>query len=222
MEKICSVPGCLREYHSKGMCHMHARRVRNRLPIHREFPEDWGDRTKNPLWGKWCWIKRSAPNALCSEWLDFKVFEKELPEAPEGYNYLRRMDRTIPMGPGNAVWTKQRYRSPVGQTPAEYQKEHRARTKLTGWRAYGIDDVRYHEILDAQNGVCAICGRPETAVDKKNGRTRRLAIDHDHATGKVRGLLCTKCNAVLGYAQDSFNVLLSSIQYLRRHRASED
>jgi hypothetical protein len=151
--------------------------------------------------------------------MDFWVFVKELPPAPEGHNYLRRQDTTLPMGPDNVVWTKKRYRSPVGQTPAEYQRLYRKRVSHT-WRAYGIDAEKYHQMHDAQGGVCAICGRPETAIDKKNGRTRRLAIDHDHATGKVRGLLCTRCNAVLGYAQDNLNVLLASIQYLRKSRES--
>ena len=56
---------------------------------------------------------------------------------------------------------------------------------------YGITPERYDLILDSQHGVCAICGRPP--------KTRRLAVDHDHKTKRVRGLLCHLCNQGLGF-----------------------
>jgi phage regulator Rha-like protein len=52
-------------------------------------------------------------------------------------------------------------------------------------------------MLEHQEGVCAICGKPETVKSRK-GEVLALAIDHDHATGKVRGLLCFRCNTTLG------------------------
>lgn len=76
-------------------------------------------------------------------------------------------------------------------------------------RTYGITLVQYHEKLSAQGGGCAICG---TKVDQV--KTRRLAIDHCHATGKVRGVLCTKCNQGVGHFNDSLDLLDKAKAYL--------
>lgn len=64
-------------------------------------------------------------------------------------------------------------------------------------RKYGISEEKYLAMLQGQNNECAICHRSETLKLKK-GTARRLCIDHDHKTGKVRGLLCWKCNTDLG------------------------
>lgn len=79
-------------------------------------------------------------------------------------------------------------------------------------RKYGVTLVRYQEMLDDQNGKCAICGKPEP-IHKK------LDVDHDHATGEVRGLLCTSCNRVLGHAHDSVDRLLAAVDYLSSRRS---
>ena len=63
-------------------------------------------------------------------------------------------------------------------------------------------------MVTAQEGLCLICQKQPTK--------RGLFVDHDHATGRVRGLLCHRCNLVLGHAQDNTEVLLSAITYLRR------
>ena len=68
--------------------------------------------------------------------------------------------------------------------------------------------------LKIQNNVCAICKNPETAKDKKTNCVRRMAIDHDHNTGAIRGLLCSNCNNGLGRFKDSRDYLQSAIKYL--------
>lgn len=78
---------------------------------------------------------------------------------------------------------------------------------------------RYKEILDAQGGVCTICGEAD-----KSGRA--LAVDHDHACcpgkkscGKcVRSLLCMNCNRGLGHFRDNVDVMRSAIDYIESHR----
>lgn len=76
---------------------------------------------------------------------------------------------------------------------------------------YGITLVRYNQILNEQGGVCAGCGGPPT------GRSDEFYyVDHDHATGRVRGLLCHGCNSVLGYAKDRPEVLENLAEYLRK------
>jgi hypothetical protein len=68
----------------------------------------------------------------------------------------------------------------------------------------------YEAMLTSQGGVCAICGRPPS-------EKRRLAVDHDHATGAVRGLLCVPCNQALGRFQDSPDVLAAAAMYVLRY-----
>jgi len=73
----------------------------------------------------------------------------------------------------------------------------------------------YERILTEQNGACSICGTDQPGV----GRLR-LVVDHCHATGRVRGLLCSNCNAGLGYFRDNPSLLASAISYLDRQSAS--
>jgi len=79
---------------------------------------------------------------------------------------------------------------------------------------YGITYDDYLEMFEVQGGVCAICGEPETAKKKKSDEPRLLAVDHDHETGEVRGLLCTGCNQGLGNFKDSVYNLQAAAKYL--------
>lgn len=65
-------------------------------------------------------------------------------------------------------------------------------------RRYGLSPDDYHRMLEAHKGLCAVCRKPETAKSRDGGVTRRLCIDHEHGTGRVRGLLCVACNHFLG------------------------
>lgn len=80
------------------------------------------------------------------------------------------------------------------------------------WRLkkeYGITLAEYETLLEAQGGVCAICGNPP------NGRV--LSVDHDHKTGLRRGLLCHGCNMGLGSLGDSTPTLQAAIAYLQKY-----
>lgn len=77
--------------------------------------------------------------------------------------------------------------------------------------AYGITLDKYDEMLEAQGGVCAICGQP-----CRTGRA--LAVDHDHTTGDVRSLLCANCNNGLGRFGDDPSLLRIAADYLEAHR----
>lgn len=78
-------------------------------------------------------------------------------------------------------------------------------------RKYGLTHDEYQALLEAQGGVCAICGN--------GAQQRSLAVDHDHETGAVRGLLCDRCNPMLGYARDNAVVLQAAIAYLAKTSA---
>lgn len=81
---------------------------------------------------------------------------------------------------------------------------------------YGISQDEYNDLFQRQGGVCAICEQPETKKSSAGG-VAALAVDHDHITGAVRGLLCHACNLILGNAKDDPMLLMKSIQYLQGH-----
>ncbi len=72
---------------------------------------------------------------------------------------------------------------------------------------YGITEEDYERMLEEQDHLCAICREPCSSG-------RRLAVDHCHLTGKVRGLLCMNCNIALGKLKDSVKIAQSLIRYL--------
>jgi hypothetical protein len=78
---------------------------------------------------------------------------------------------------------------------------------------YGIGVEEYDDRLAAQKGVCAICGQPEVLTYL--GKQKKLAVDHDHSTGKIRGLLCSRCNSGLGCFNDDVEMLTKAIEYLK-------
>ena len=100
-----------------------------------------------------------------------------------------------------------------GMCHAHYMKHIR-------WRKKGVDATRYQEMLREQGGVCAICGQPERAPDKASGKTKDLAIDHCHATGAIRALLCSNCNRGLGLFNDDIALLAKAQSYVLYHRQS--
>lgn len=75
---------------------------------------------------------------------------------------------------------------------------------------FKITIEEYLQMLNEQNEVCAICNEP-CALG------RRLAVDHDHKTGRVRGLLCSRCNTSIGKFNDDVSLLKSAIKYLERN-----
>ena len=81
-------------------------------------------------------------------------------------------------------------------------------------RMFGISLQEYNEMLVQQDGVCAICRKPESVWWRKKGQPKKFSVDHDHATGRVRGLLCQKCNSILGYAEDEPLRLIEAARYL--------
>ena len=87
-------------------------------------------------------------------------------------------------------------------------------------RLYGLTVEQYDNILSEQKGRCAICGSEssQSRSYKLVGRAK-FSVDHCHTTGKVRGLLCTKCNRALGLMNDSIESVLRMAEYLKKHLA---
>lgn len=93
--------------------------------------------------------------------------------------------------------------------------------RLNGYRIlykYKLPLDEYKKMLEIQNNLCFICKLPETRKLPKSNEIRSLTIDHNHNTGKVRGLLCHHCNVGIGHFDDNIDLLQSAIDYLKKHQ----
>lgn len=99
-------------------------------------------------------------------------------------------------------------RENIRKNPEKYKERSRAYNSANKLairlKKYGLSETDYYEILQRQGGLCAICRR----------KTETLHIDHDHRTGRIRGLLCFHCNSGIGKFGDSIDTLESAIRYL--------
>ena len=87
-------------------------------------------------------------------------------------------------------------------------------------RKYGLSPGEYDQMLEEQQWACAICRRPHKKRPSRKWGRAQLAVDHDHRTGKVRGLLCNPCNTALGFLNDSVAVLRLAAEYLEKAAAA--
>ncbi len=85
--------------------------------------------------------------------------------------------------------------------------------------SFGMTVEEYNSKLAAQNGACAICKKPERMVMR--GKLLKLAVDHSHATGRNRSLLCSACNRFVGVLEKDADLLAAAISYLRSHEEQE-
>jgi len=103
-----------------------------------------------------------------------------------------------------------------------YREKNKEKLNLRALKIlYGITLLEYNKILESQNGVCAICKNTESIIDNRTNKIRNLAVDHDHKTNKIRGLLCVRCNLLLGKAQDKIELLNNAINYLKQNEVIE-
>lgn len=98
----------------------------------------------------------------------------------------------------------------VAERNTAWQKDDKNKEAIRFYyvkRTYGIDKEKWLEMLSTQKNRCAIC-------NVFSEKTNFFSTDHDHATGKIRGLLCKNCNTVLGHAKDNIEILKKAIIYL--------
>ena len=96
------------------------------------------------------------------------------------------------------------YHAKSQKANAEARAKYRREYHLTN--TYGITSIEFEALVIAQSGACAICRQ----------EPQQLFVDHSHSTGDIRGLLCSKCNLILGQVEDSVEWLEAFIEYLRR------
>jgi hypothetical protein len=109
-------------------------------------------------------------------------------------------------------------------TDATFRERHKNNVRIYNLRnprtkfaqrlsVYGLTIDDYESLLKKQNYKCAICGSDNT----KSKISNRFYVDHDHETGKIRGLLCSNCNFALGHFNDNIDILLKAISYLEEN-----
>ena len=130
----------------------------------------------------------------CGEIKQYAPRRKICIECRKVYN-KQKLKKWHENNPGRAKQYVQKRREKDPEFHADQQRKHR----------YGITRDEYLALLVACRNKCAIC---KTDLDKPN-------IDHDHATGKIRGILCVRCNQGLGHFQDNQTLLIEAVSYLR-------
>jgi len=193
----CSVPSCTESHKARGFCASHYAQFKR------------GMNPDSPI------NKRQMVKLDCCEieGCDYKVKSKNL--CYMHYARLQRfgrthnIDQTKPLkkckieGCNKNSYCKEMYHP-------HYTQEH------TFPKKYGITGEQFRKMLKEQNNVCLICKKPELA--KWQGSIQKtLAVDHDHKTGKVRGLLCHRCNKALGEFNDDVALLQTAIDYLKQN-----
>ena len=96
----------------------------------------------------------------------------------------------------------------------EFRRNNPTAAKNWALRIYGVSVGDYEQLLVEQDYRCAICGSP--------GGERQLAIDHDHTTNRIRGLLCTSCNAGIGQFKENPELLQKAIDYLTQEASGAE
>lgn len=176
--------------------------------------------------GLWKRTMRDAANL--TGWSSIEEFASDIGSDLRDHLSLAPIDKSRPIGPGNWKWDVTLY-SKFDMTTKEGRNAYERAQKRESphiWRDrhfrqnFGISLVDYMAKLDAQGGVCACCGRPETQQIK--GETRWLCVDHCHASGAIRDLLCSNCNKGLGLFADKPVLLRKAAEYLERHASKSD
>lgn len=186
----CSVPGCDKKATSKGYCSKHYQA----LKAHGD-PE--GGRTRP--------VPRTDGLKVCPKC--------NLPKEATEFNKSSKGKLQGYCRPCMRIWNQENKGKKRTYSRVAYHKDlpkaHARDRKSKLWCNFRITPEDYSRMLAAQKGVCAICGLPELT-------DRCLAVDHNHATGKVRGLLCHLCNRGTGMFKDSIATLSAAIEYLKR------
>lgn len=225
VRKPCSVEGCDNLSRSKGYCGKHLSRFNKHGVVeHRRF-DKWGHASKHALAHTYYHMRRTYTGEIDKTWLDdFWQFVEDVGERPSPRHKMRRIDPSLPYAKGNVIWSASEIErfGDDREESAAYARAYRAANPRLYRdqhlrKKYGKSLEWYEEVLTSQDGVCAICREPETAIDRLSGLPRNLAVDHCHSRGHVRGLLCSKCNTALGAFKDDPVRLRAAISYLELH-----
>ncbi len=92
-----------------------------------------------------------------------------------------------------------------------YKKISSKKRSYNRYKKYGISQIEYDKMFIDQDGKCLGCTKHQSEL------TRELCVDHCHKSGKIRGLLCYKCNLAIGFVEDDIDTMNNLIKYLSKH-----
>lgn len=222
MPQRCAVDGCSAFAAKRGgLCDRHYRRVQNNGTV--EKVRAVSEMRQHPQYRNWLHFRTHG--LLCEAWQDFWVFIAAVGERPVPRAKLQRPDRSAVYGPENFAWRAAKldtvHTAITRDGRNAYQNALRAISPRY-WvgsnlrRYYGMTIEQYDALLSEQGGGCAICGR-KSDIDPK-GKPQLLAVDHDHRTMEIRGLLCREHNVMLGHSGDDPAALRRGADYLERQQ----
>lgn len=221
--KICSVADCGRTVKGLGLCNNHYHRLKKYGRIEKLPPRN---RREHPLYMVW-WERKRA-GIVSTEWLNFDIFLRDVGKRPSDNHFMMRRGNE-PYGPKNFQWVEHLRKRKDETGKQWYARKWAARMlanpgierKRMFARKYGMTVEQYEDLVKSQDGKCAICEQPESSFDGKTGSLKNLCVDHCHNTGKIRGLLCFRCNATLGKLEDNPLLLRAMWDYLHEHSKIE-
>jgi len=104
----------------------------------------------------------------------------------------------------------------TAQRNKQWRDSNKEKLRDTAYKSkFGISLEEYEAKLEAQNYCCAICNTPQDSF------SMRFAVDHNHTTGAVRGLLCGQCNVAVGMTKEDITILTNMISYLIQYEGSK-
>lgn len=218
----CTIIGCYEPQKTlkSGLCERHLFRFSRHGTVEQPRRADWGARESHPLYQSYQWHRRK-PDGMCKEWaVDFWVFVDAVGVRPDGHT-LRKLDAKQPLGPGNWYWKESIPSVNKAVYAQKWRNANPEKVKNADLKKmFGITLQDYQRMAEVQNHRCAICGELETGTDKQ-GVPRRMPVDHCHATGKIRELLCSACNKALGGFRDRPDLLRKAAEYVEKHLDSQ-
>lgn len=145
--------------------------------------------------------------------------QKEHPNHAEYLSKIATQQKKYQERNRDRINTKRRAYNALPVNSERIRCQKNARQHQDKIKKYGLSVEDYAAMFEKQHGACAICKRPETLRHHSNGRIKSLAVDHDHETGDVRGLLCGACNMGIGNLDEDCERMLSAIAYIERYRS---
>lgn len=132
------------------------------------------------------------------------------------YNKKYRQENKERLKKSHQIW-RNKNREYCKEYNKKYREKNSEKRRDNHYKyKYGVTLEQYNQIFENQKGCCAICGKKEHV--KCWGKLRPLAVDHNHKTKEIRGLLCCNCNRALGLLSDNIEFVGNMLKYLVGYR----
>ena len=195
---LCTVDGCTRAHKARGYCAVHYQHYLRGVPVRAEI------KTRDRTVYVHC-SEEGCQEPVKAKGLCMTHYARFL-----RHGHTRYRDRKKPAKPCTVAGCESHMYA-NGFCHQHYMREKKLAQK------YGLTLDQASSMLEAQGGVCAICGGIPSAVNGLSQKVVDFNVDHDHKTSAVRGLLCPHCNRGIGLLQDDPSVITSAIAYLAKH-----